>query len=83
VRIGKYADIMHTMDMLRGYDDIMTLYIVTGIIKGKGYRCTISNPFSLRRADRMFQSISKEMKIAIPRYRWVEDLQIEKYKGCD
>lgn len=60
-----------------------TLYIVTGIIQRRGYRCTISKPFSLRRADRMFKRITEDMQTAIPKYQWVKDLQIEKYNGGD
>lgn len=75
---GEYADIMHIINILIGCDK-MTQYIITGIIQRRGYRCTISKPFSFLRAYKMFKNITEDMQTAIPKYKWVKDLRIELY----
>jgi len=58
----------------------MVRYVVTGYIKIKGYRDTITNPLTKEEAQERKKSLQRELKESIPRYRWVKALRIEKAK---
>ena len=55
-------------------------YVVTGHIKIKGYRDTITSPLTKEEAQDRKKSLAKELKESIPQYRWVKALRVEEAK---
>ena len=56
----------------------MDKYIVTGFVKRLGRRDTISKPMSYDKAKVFIIDLKVEMKLAIPKYRWVRDLKMKR-----
>ena len=53
----------------------MPKFVVTGIVDG--YRKEVTKPLSKKRAVASRKQLQKDMKIAIPKYRWVKNLRIK------
>jgi len=51
-------------------------YIVTGIVKGK--RKKITKPSTKQTATLRKKRLQKNMQAAIPKYKWVKSLKVEK-----
>jgi len=55
----------------------MAKYIVTGYVKAKGRRDAITTPSTKAAAQKRKASLQKELKDAIPKHKWLKDLQVE------
>ena len=55
-------------------------YIVTGLVKGKKGRQILSKKLSLSKARNLKSIIEREVRIAIPKYKWARNLKIERVK---
>ena len=53
-------------------------YVVTGYVKRIGRRDTLSIPMSLAKARAYKERTDADMKIAIPKYKWVKLTKVEK-----
>ena len=58
----------------------MTKYIVTGYVKKKGRRDTITKPATKKQAHDSKKSLESELTRAVPKYRWVKSLCVEEVK---
>lgn len=52
-------------------------YIVKGTANGKKNEI-ISKPMSKSEADKLADSLKKDMEKAIPKYKWLKDIRVEK-----
>lgn len=52
-------------------------YVVKGTANDKKNE-TISKPMSKSEADNLATSLKEDMKKAIPKYRWLKDIKVEK-----
>lgn len=53
-------------------------YVVTGMVKG--FREEVSKPTTKALAIKRREGFRRDMKIAIPKYKWVSNLRIKKLK---
>lgn len=58
----------------------MVEYVVTGYVKRLGRRDTLSKPMSLAKARAYKKRTDEDMKIAIPKYKWVKTTKVERVK---
>lgn len=58
----------------------MSKYIVTGFVKRLGKRDIITKPLTRKEALRRKRDIMKELKHAIPKYKWITNLKVEKLR---
>ena len=58
----------------------MVKYVVTGYVKKKGRRDTITKPSTKKQAQKSKQFLETDLKRAIPKYRWVKSLCVEEVK---
>jgi hypothetical protein len=55
-------------------------YIVTGIIQSKVGRQVITENLDKTLAVKTKKAIQRDMKISVPKYKWVTNLKVEKVK---
>ena len=58
----------------------MVKYVVTGYVKKKGRRDTITKPATKKQAQDSKQSLETELKNSVPKYRGVKSLCVEEKK---
>ena len=58
----------------------MTKYVVTGYVKKKGRRDTITKPATKKQAQDSKKALENELKRSVPKYRWVKSLSVEEVK---
>ena len=56
------------------------LYIVTAKLKNTGRQTTISVPMNKSDANKLKKKIEAEMRKAIDKYKWAENIKIETIK---
>ncbi len=55
----------------------MKQYIVTATLLNRPYRERLSKPLPLSKAKTLKNVTERNMEIAIPKYQWCKDIQIE------
>ena len=55
-------------------------YIVTGYVKRICKRDNISKPMNKRKANAFMASLKSDMKMAIPEYKWVNQIAVKKIR---
>ena len=53
-------------------------YRVTGYVKAKKHRDNLTRITTKAQAEKTAMIMRKDMKIAIPKYRWVSNIKVEK-----
>ncbi len=54
------------------------LYIVKATVQGMNR--TISIPMSKTRTEKLAESLTNDMRTAIPKYQWAKDISIEQFR---